>query len=163
MSRHLHIRVSYLLPLIVVTAACAAPTHARHARATAAVPAASGTSVAARPSITIEAPLDGAVVQGVTLIRFRAENISLESPFRPVADSRGPFPAGHLHVTVDGAPWHWMHTTSDPVVITPLPPGEHTVELELAGADHRRLDSRIVRFTVAAKPAAGAQQPTRQR
>jgi hypothetical protein len=161
MSRRLHGFAPYLLPLVVGTAVCAAPTYAQHAHATA-IPVAAA-AVAARPSVTIEAPLAGAVVQGVTLIRFRTENISIESPFRPAAESRGLLPAGHLHVTVDGAPWHWMHTTSDPVVIVPLPPGEHTVELELAGADHRRLDSRVVRFTVAATPVAGTPQPTRQR
>jgi hypothetical protein len=161
MSNRLRLLVPQLLLPIVGTAACAAPTYAQHAHPTA-TPVISTASVAARPSITIESPLAGAVVQGVTMIRFRSENISLESPFRPAAQSSSPFPAGHLHVTVDGAAWHWVHATSDPVVITPLPPGEHTVELELAGADHQRLDSRSVRFTVVAKPATSVQQPARQ-
>jgi hypothetical protein len=110
------------------------------------------TSVApGRPSITILSPTPGEAVRGVAIIHFRTEGVSIESPFLPVEQRRGPLPAGHLHVTVDGTSWHWVHASSDPVVVTPLPPGEHTVALELAGADHRPLDARTVRFTVVAK------------
>lgn len=155
MSRHLQILVPHLLSLSIGTAACAPLTHAHSAG----IPLKDATAVAERPKITIESPAAGAVVQGVAIIRFRTENISIESPFRPAEPSRGALPAGHLHVTVDGAAWHWVHATSDPVVITPLPPGEHIVELELAGADHQPLDSQTVRFMVAAKTAPATGHP----
>ena len=113
------------------------------------------------PTLSIESPAPGAAVQGVTIVRFRAENVRMTSPFLPSERAPGTLPPAHLHVTVDGAEWHWIHATSDPVVITPLPPGEHTVALELAGADHRPLDARSVRFTVVAKALAGTEHAGR--
>jgi hypothetical protein len=107
-----------------------------------------------RPTITIQSPVEDETIQGVAIIRFRTENISISSPFDATKPA-GPYPAGHVHVTVDDTSWHWMHTTSDPVVITPLSAGEHTVTLELAGADHRPLAVQAVRFRVLARPAAG--------
>lgn len=61
-------------------------------------------------------------------------------------------PGGHLHVKVDSAPWHWVHATADPVVISALAPGTHTVRLELADQNHRPLDVQTVTFTIAAPP-----------
>jgi hypothetical protein len=148
MSRPMHTLLPFLLSLTVGTAACVPPTHAYST----ANPPDRMTPAIGRASIAIESPLADAAVQGVVIIRFRTENISIESPFR-TAEHHGVFPAGHVHVTVDGAPWHWVHASSDPVVVTPLPAGEHTVELELADAGHRRLDSKIVRFTVVVKTA----------
>jgi hypothetical protein len=55
---------------------------------------------------------------------------------------------GHLHVTGDEAPWHWAHTSNDPVIVAPLPPGPHKILIELADADHRVLASEIVKFDV---------------
>jgi hypothetical protein len=146
MTGHLRARLPYLLSFLVVAAACVGSAQARSA-----FPARDGTVAPGRPSLTIQSPTPGEVVEGVTVIRFLVENISIASPFLPTEKRDGRFPAGHLHVTVDGAPWHWVHATSDPVVLTPLPPGEHVVALELAGADHRPLDAHSVRFTVVAK------------
>jgi hypothetical protein len=148
MTRHLRARLPYLLSLVVVAAACVDRVQARSTS-----PARDSTVAPGRPSLTIQSPRAGEVVQGVAVIRFRTENVSIGSPFLPIEKRGGAFPPGHLHVTVDGAPWHWVHGTSDPVVVTPLPPGEHTVALELAGADHRPLDARTVRFSVVARTA----------
>jgi hypothetical protein len=30
---------------------------------------------------------------------------------------------GHLHVTIDDSPWHWVNTSGEPIVIHGLPPG----------------------------------------
>ena len=146
MTAQLRARLPHLLALVVVAAACAGDVQARSSS-----PAFDGTHTSRRASVTIQSPTTGEIVQGVAVIRFRVENVSIASPFLPKEQHRGPLPAGHLHVSVDGAPWHWVHATSDPVVVTPLPPGEHTVDLELAGADHRPLDVQSVRFTVAAR------------
>jgi hypothetical protein len=103
-----------------------------------------------RPGIAVESPAVDGIVNGVAIIRFRTENIRILSPFLgPVPPAA--LPAGHVHVTVDGAEWHWMHTSTEPIVVTPLSPGVHTVTLELAAADHRPLATTSVRFTVAAK------------
>jgi hypothetical protein len=139
MTTRLRTRLPYLLSLALVAAAFSSNQQPR--------------STPRLPSVTILSPLPGEAVQGVAVIRFRTENVSITSPFLPAVEGGGPFPPGHLHVSVDGAPWHWIHSTSDPVVITPLPAGEHTVELELAGADHRPLDVQSVHFTVVARTA----------
>ena len=104
-------------------------------------------------------------MQGVAIIRFRADNVVIAALFVPVNAMTQPLRPAHLHVTVDVATWHWVPSTSDPVIITPLAPGEHTVTLELAGADHRPLATHSMRFTVVAKlqpvvspPAHGAHQ-----
>ena len=148
MTSHLRARLPYLLSLVVVATACVGVVQARSTS-----PAPDSTVAPGHPSLTLQSPTPGEVVQGVSVIRFRAENVSIASPFLPTEKRGDPFPAAHLHVTVDGAAWHWVHATSDPVVLTPLPAGEHTVALELAGADHRPLDARSVRFTVVARTA----------
>ena len=104
----------------------------------------------APPELIVDAPLPGPLARGAVLIPYRVQNFRILPLLGAAALDVSPR-VGHLHVTVDGASWHWVHATSDPVVITPFSPGEHTVELELAGADHQRLDSRTVRFTVLTK------------
>jgi hypothetical protein len=143
--------------VLVATACVVVPLQARSTP-----PPLVRTTVKESPTISIQSPTVGEVVQGVAIIRFKTENISLESPFLPADQRRSTLPAGHLHVTVDGTAWHWVHSSTDPVVITPLPAGEHTVELELAAANHRPLASQTVRFTVVArKPVATDHAPHR--
>jgi len=55
---------------------------------------------------------------------------------------------GHLHVTLDGASWHWVHADDGPVVLQGLSSGPHQLTLELADAAHRILTSRKVEFVV---------------
>ena len=147
MSRNSANRLLSSLLFVLVAVGCAVNAQ------TPAAPLARATS-APRPTVTIESPAAGGVVQGVAIVRFRVQNIRMVSPFLAADSAPNTLPAGHLHVTVDGASWHWVHSSSDPVVVTPLTPGEHTVELELADANHRPLDAKTVRFTVAAKAAS---------
>src|SRR4051812_44027923 len=143
---------SALLFLVLVTTACAVGAQSTSPSTTAARRDATDSVMLAR--ITVEAPLAGPLTKGLAVIRFRTEHVSIESPFLPVEQRRSPLPSAHVHVSVDGAAWHWIHASTDPVVVTPLPPGEHTVELELAGADHKRLAVQSVRFTVPPKVVA---------
>ena len=149
MSAQISVRLLYLVSIVLATVGSDA-----HAQLPSASLASDSPVAAARPSITIQSPASGEIVQGVAIIRFRAENVSIESPFRPKEMRGSVLPSAHLHVTVDGTSWHWVHSTTDPVVITPLLPGDHAVTLELADANHRPLDVRTVRFTVATKLAA---------
>ena len=57
---------------------------------------------------------------------------------------------GHLHVTVDDAPWRWADTGSgtDTIVVVELPPGPHKVKLELASPEHEIFTGKTVTFTV---------------
>jgi hypothetical protein len=148
MNNHPFAGLSCLLSILLATADCVGDVQARQTSS-----ARASTAAAGRPSLTIQSPAAGEIVKGVAIIRFQVENVSITSPFAATGTQRGALPAVHVHVTVDGTPWHWVHSSADPVVVTPLPAGEHTVALELAGADHRPLVARSVRFTVAARPA----------
>lgn len=137
----------FSLTLLSLLLGAAAVGEAQAVRAT---PGTSSPVNVARATISIDSPSADEVLPGVAIIRFRTGNIVISSPFQPPV-SAGALPVGHLHVTVDGTEWHWMHTSAEPVVITPLSPGVHTVTLELAGADHRPLATASVRFTIAPK------------
>jgi hypothetical protein len=102
---------------------------------------------AQRPAIVIDSPAPDSMVRGPAIIVFRTENIRIMSVFAPDVPDASAVRGGHLHVTVDSAEWHWVHTSVDPVVISGLPPGKHTVRLELADRHHRPLDAQTVTFT----------------
>lgn len=55
---------------------------------------------------------------------------------------------GHIHVTVDDAPWRWADASGEPLVIDRLPPGPHTVMIELVDANHQTLDKGVVTFVI---------------
>jgi hypothetical protein len=106
-----------------------------------------------RPTIVIDSPAPDATVRGPAIVVFRTENIRIMSVFVPGGADASSVREGHLHVTVDSAEWHWVHASADPVVVSGLFPGQHTVRLELADRNHRPLDARTVTFTIAAPPA----------
>lgn len=105
-----------------------------------------------RATLIIDSPAPDATVSGPAIVTFRTENVRMTSLF--AGDSLEPslVRSGHLHVKIDSAAWHWVHSTADPVVISALPPGTHTVRLELADKNHRPLDVQTVTFTIAAPP-----------
>lgn len=105
-----------------------------------------------RPAIVIDSPAADSTVRGPAIIVFRTENVRITSVFVPQGPGDTAVPGGHLHVKVDSAEWHWVHASVDPVVVTGLPPGKHTVRLELADKNHRPLDAQTVTFTIAAPP-----------
>jgi hypothetical protein len=105
-----------------------------------------------RPAIVIESPASEATVRGPAIIVFRTENVRIMSVFVPPAPDASPVRGGHLHVKVDAGEWHWVHSSVDPVVVSGLRPGTHTVRLELADTNHRPLDAQTVTFTIAAPP-----------
>ena len=63
---------------------------------------------------------------------------------------------GHIHVTVDEAPWHWADASGTPLILRGLPPGPHKVLIELVDANHQPVDKGTVTFDVPKKAAAGA-------
>lgn len=134
------------------------------------------TSFAAdQPKLTIESPQNGATVQmtpglgPVAIIKFKTDDFKIESLSKMHDDKKmdkmdhgnmgmdkmehgnmSMAKMGHVHVTLDNADWYWVHSTSDPVVIAGLKPGQHTVKLELVGPDHKSTGvSQTVQFTMA--------------
>jgi hypothetical protein len=106
--------------------------------------------------IIIDAPLPEALSRGVVFIRYRTEHLQIVPVFGPAALAVSPR-IGHLHVTVDDAPWHWADASGNPIIINGLPPGRHKLLIQLANANHHPMDQGTVEVTVpAARPAAAA-------
>ncbi len=83
------------------------------------------------------------------------ENLRVLSVFGKAAAGVSPR-IGHVHVTVDDAPWHFVDTSGETIVVVGLPAGPHSVQVELADAAHRALASETVRFTLPVVSAAKA-------
>jgi hypothetical protein len=97
--------------------------------------------------IVVDPPLPDELAKGVAIVQFRTENARILPVYGPAAVNVSPRVA-HLHVTVDDAPWHWAHSSTEPVIVAPLPPGPHKILIELADANHTVLASEAVKFDV---------------
>jgi predicted outer membrane protein len=102
----------------------------------------------------VELPKPELLERGVAIFPFLTENLRIVPVFGPAAATASPR-IGHLHVTLDDAPWHWGHTSGDPVIVADLPPGPHKVLLELPDANHNVLAKEVVKFEVS-RASAGA-------
>jgi hypothetical protein len=113
-----------------------------------------GTEPAAK--IVIDPPLSEPLAsRGVVVIPYCAENMRLAPVFGAGALAASPR-VGHIHVTVDEAPWHWADASGNPLILRGLPPGPHKVLIELVDANHQVVDKRTVTFDVPTRAAAGA-------
>ena len=97
--------------------------------------------------IIVDPPLADSLAQGRVVIQYRAENLRIVQVFGPAALDVSPR-IGHIHVTVDDAPWRWADASGEPLIINGLPAGPHKVLVELVDANHRTLDKRVVTFSV---------------
>lgn len=102
--------------------------------------------------LIVDPPLPELLALGrVVAIRYRTENLRIVPVFGPHALAISPR-IGHLHITVDDAPWHWVDASGEPLTITGLLPGPHRVLVELADPTHRVIDSVSVEFVVPPRP-----------
>lgn len=133
-------------PVIVacLVAASAGAQTAREVRGAAAVEPLENEPPA---KIVVDPPLAESLSHGRVVIQYRAENLHIVPVFGAAALAVSPR-IGHVHVTVDDAPWVWADASGDPVIINGLPPGPHKVLIQLETANHQLLDQGMVRFTV---------------
>ena len=103
--------------------------------------------------IVIDPPLPEPLARGLVVIQYRAENLRIAPVFGPGALDVSPR-LGHLHVTVDDAPWHWVDASGEPLIIQGLPPGPHTVLVQLADPTHRVIDHGLVELMIPEKASA---------
>jgi hypothetical protein len=87
------------------------------------------------------------LARGVAFIQYRTENAQIAPVFGTAALEISPRIC-HLHVTVDGARWRWAHTSGGPLILGGLPPGPHTILIELVNANHKPIAKRVVSFEV---------------
>ena len=99
------------------------------------------------PRLIVDPPLAGPLARGLVFIQYRTEHLRVVPVFGAAALDVSPR-VGHLHVTVDDLPWHFVDASGETVVLVGLPPGPHEVLFELADPTHRVITSRTVRFTV---------------
>ncbi|WP_220507180.1 DUF6130 family protein [Amycolatopsis dendrobii] len=99
------------------------------------------------PALVVDAPLPEQLAKGLVVLRYRAENLRIVPVYGLAALDVSPR-IGHIHVTVDDAPWHWADGSGEPLIIQALPPGPHKVWIGLADPTHKVLDSKTVSFVV---------------
>jgi Family of unknown function (DUF6130) len=104
------------------------------------------------PRLHVDAPLAEQLANGLVVIRYRADNLRIVPVFGTAVLDVSPR-IGHIHVTVDDAPWHWADASGEPLIIQGLPAGPHNVLIELADPTHKVIGSKTVNLVI---PPRGA-------
>jgi hypothetical protein len=97
--------------------------------------------------LIVDPPLPEQLALGLVFIQYRTENLRVVPVFGKGALDVSPR-LGHIHVTVDHAPWHFVDASGETVIVVGLKPGAHQVLIELADPTHRVITSETVKFTV---------------
>jgi hypothetical protein len=108
------------------------------------------------PRLIVDPPLAEPLSRGLVFIQYRTENLRVVPVFGQAALDVSPR-IGHVHLTVDDLPWHFVDASGETVIVVGLPPGPHNVLFELADPIHRVIARETVRFTV---PAPMADKPS---
>lgn len=101
----------------------------------------------AAPTLIVDPPLAEPLSRGLVFIQYRAENCRIVPVFGIGALEVSPR-IGHVHVTVDDLPWHFVDASGETLIVVGLPPGEHKVLVELADPRHRVITAETIRFVV---------------
>jgi hypothetical protein len=97
--------------------------------------------------LVVDPPLPEQLAKGKVFVQYRTENLRLMPVFGKGALDVSPR-VGHIHVTVDDAPWHFIDASGETIVVVGLKPGLHKILIELADPTHRVIASETVTFTV---------------
>jgi hypothetical protein len=99
------------------------------------------------PKLIVDPPLAEQLAKGLVFIQYRTENLRVVPVFGKGALDVSPR-IGHVHITVDDAPWHFVDASGETVIVVGLKPGPHKVLIELADPTHRVIDSKSVSFEI---------------
>ena len=99
------------------------------------------------PLLIVDAPLPGPLTEGRVYIQYATENVRVVPVFGTGALQVSPR-LGHLHVTIDDLPWHFVDASGETIILVGLTPGPHQVLLELADPTHRVIARETVSFIV---------------
>jgi hypothetical protein len=97
--------------------------------------------------IVVDPPLPDALARGLVVVQYRTENLRIMPVFGAGALDVSPR-IGHLHLTVDDGPWHWVDASDQPLIIQSLTPGPHRILVELADPTHRVIDQAVVNLMI---------------
>jgi hypothetical protein len=101
--------------------------------------------------LILDQPLPEQLAKGLVVIRYRTENLRIVPIFGSAALAVSPR-LGHLHITVDDAPWHWVDASGEPLIVQSLLPGAHSILVELADPVHAVIDRARVAFEIPRRP-----------
>ena len=104
------------------------------------------------PKLIVDPPLAEQLAKGLVFIQYRTENLRVVPVFGTGALDVSPR-IGHVHITVDDAPWHFVDASGETIIVVGLEPGPHKVLVQLADPTHHVLDAKTVSFEVPARPA----------
>jgi len=107
------------------------------------------------PRLVVDPPLPRPLSEGRVYIQYRTENIRILPVFGAGALDVSPR-VGHLHVTVDAAPWHFVDASGGTIVLVGLRPGPHNVLIELADPTHRVIAAQTITFIVPRNAGGGS-------
>jgi hypothetical protein len=97
--------------------------------------------------LIVDPPLAEQLAQGLVFIQYRTENLRVVPVFGKGALDVSPR-IGHVHITVDDAPWHFVDASGETVIMVGLKPGPHKVLFEPADPTHKVITSETVAFTL---------------
>jgi hypothetical protein len=101
----------------------------------------------APPKLIVDPPLAEPLSRGKVFIQYRTENLRVVPVYGKGALDVSPR-IGHIHVTIDKLPWHFIDASGETIVIVGLLPGPHEILIELADPTHRIITAKTVRFVV---------------
>jgi Family of unknown function (DUF6130) len=104
------------------------------------------------PKLIVDPPLAEQLAKGLVFIQYRTDNLRVVPVFGRGALDVSPR-IGHVHVTVDDAPWHFVDASGETLIVVGLKPGPHKVLVELADPTHRVIDHQMVSFVVPPMPS----------
>lgn len=97
--------------------------------------------------LIVDPPLPGPLAQGRVFIQYRTENLRVVPVFGKGALDVSPR-LGHIHITLDDAPWHFVDASGETIILVGLEPDPHKVLIELADPTHKVITSKTVHFTL---------------
>lgn len=103
--------------------------------------------------LVVDDPLPDPLTRGLVFIQYRAENLRIVPVFGKGALQVSPR-IGHVHITVDDAPWHFVDASGETIIVVGLDPGPHKVLVELADPTHHVIDHKSVSFVIPKQPSA---------
>jgi nuclear transport factor 2 (NTF2) superfamily protein len=107
--------------------------------------------VAQEPARLFVAPaLAEELTRGLAVIPYRVENLRILPVYGRPALEVAPR-VGHVHITIDDEPWHWVDASGEPLIVQGLCPGPHDVLIELADPTHHVIDRQVVSFEIPPK------------
>jgi hypothetical protein len=97
--------------------------------------------------LIVDPPLPEELARGRVFIQYRTENLRVVAVFGSGALDVSPR-IGHVHITVDDLPWHFIDASGETIVVVGLAPGPHQVLIELADPTHKVITGETVMFTL---------------